>query len=587
MMSSLRWMSAVLSLSMSVFSMAQPPASEAPTKSPAAFTNRTDLVLVPVIVTDGKGRHVSGLKEGAFSLEENGKPQTLSVFEEVVSRRIEPGTAAPEMPGFTNYAAGDTQPRSMTILVLDLLNTPFLDQAETRSELIKYLSKSLPNDEPITVLGIDSQGLRQLHSFTTDTKVLIAALSKVKGKVSLTETNDTALDSTTPSASLSSLLNPELEGTVDQFDAFFSEAMTDFAAMDQRDATRRTLAALNQIAQAYSGIPGRKAVLWATAGFPFMIDDSSAINYMGLEMVKSYQQTWRALMSANIAIYPVDVQGALQRYSNRSFYPFTTANGSSSSRGGPTSASDINQRNLRQWNRALPYDRHQQQQSTLLAFAAATGGTACLNLSDLAKCFENATVDSSSYYMLGFYLSPDDLKQGWRHLKVQAAASGAHVRAREGFYVGGPPKDDEQTRRAALVAALTSPVEYTGVPMNVQWTGQDLPKTAAKDKTVKMLAADFSVTLPASLFSGEGPQSGMMDLLFTAIAFDNKGKSVGEITREMTGKLKPESIARIRREGFNFQSAIDYPEGTKEVRFAIRNNATGQIGTVIAPVISH
>jgi hypothetical protein len=183
--------------------------------------------------------------------------------------------------------------------------------------------------------------------------------------------------------------------------------------------------------------------------------------------------------------------------------------------------------------------------------------------------------------LLGFYLSPDDRKPGWRKLKVEVTEKGTHVRAREGFYVGEPPKEDEQARKAAMAVALTSPVEFTGVPMNVQWTGRTASDPAVNDKAI---SAKFSVTIPASLFVLEGTGGGIIDLMFSAIAFDDRGKAVAEITRSLTGKLEPESIAQIRRDGFRFQGEIDYPARTKEVRFVVRNNTSGDIGSIIAPV---
>jgi len=43
---------------------------------------RTDLLLVPVVVTDDSGSPVVGLPKNAFAVEENGKPRTLTLFEE-------------------------------------------------------------------------------------------------------------------------------------------------------------------------------------------------------------------------------------------------------------------------------------------------------------------------------------------------------------------------------------------------------------------------------------------------------------------------------------------------------------------------
>src|SRR5271156_2883099 len=49
------------------------------------FTARSELVLIPTLVTDKSGNHISGLKKEDFTVLENGTPQTISTFEEVTS----------------------------------------------------------------------------------------------------------------------------------------------------------------------------------------------------------------------------------------------------------------------------------------------------------------------------------------------------------------------------------------------------------------------------------------------------------------------------------------------------------------------
>ena len=46
----------------------------------AVISVRTELVTVPVIVTDGRGRHVSGLRQDDFRVYEDGRPQPIAVF---------------------------------------------------------------------------------------------------------------------------------------------------------------------------------------------------------------------------------------------------------------------------------------------------------------------------------------------------------------------------------------------------------------------------------------------------------------------------------------------------------------------------
>ena len=49
------------------------------------FTSRTELVLIPTLVTDKSGAHVGGLKKEDFAVFENGSPRQIATFEEITS----------------------------------------------------------------------------------------------------------------------------------------------------------------------------------------------------------------------------------------------------------------------------------------------------------------------------------------------------------------------------------------------------------------------------------------------------------------------------------------------------------------------
>ena len=78
---------------------------------PTTFKAGSDVVLVPVTVRDASGAPVTGLTKDAFSVSESGKPQTITVFEEVhTATGAQPGTGKPNL--FTNEISGDTQPQT-------------------------------------------------------------------------------------------------------------------------------------------------------------------------------------------------------------------------------------------------------------------------------------------------------------------------------------------------------------------------------------------------------------------------------------------------------------------------------------------
>ena len=154
---------------------AQQPGTAAP-----SFKAQADVVLVPVIVRDGSGAPVSGLQKADFTVLESGKPQGLSVFEEVRTKAsAQPARVAEGV--FTNTYAGDSDPQRVTIIALDTVNTPFPDQAYARHQILKFLSRNLDAHQPIALVAITTNGVHMLHDFTTDSASLIAALKGVAG----------------------------------------------------------------------------------------------------------------------------------------------------------------------------------------------------------------------------------------------------------------------------------------------------------------------------------------------------------------------------------------------------------------------
>jgi VWFA-related protein len=236
-----------------------PPQALGPTdNSPAAtFRSRTDLVLVPVVVRDHKGNHLPGLTKDAFRLQENGKDQTISVFEEVHPPAAEAKPSLAPDRGYSNLPFDNAHQLRYTILVIDLLNTSLFQRADAKENLSKFLAKGVTADQPVSLLCITSKGLKQVQPFSTDPKALIETLKKLD-------------------------VGPE-------------------SIMAR---TNRVIGAINQIrdiAQAYAGIPGRKTLIFAAGFMPELTSEAGIIPtspYAG-----DLRRMWAALNNSNIAVY--------------------------------------------------------------------------------------------------------------------------------------------------------------------------------------------------------------------------------------------------------------------------------------------
>ncbi len=544
---------------------AAPPAQAS---QPTTFHAQTELVTIPVVVERG-GQHVTGLKQADFTVEENGHKRDLASFEEVTPSAT--GYQLPPQPAaqYTNFIPPDQGVRRINIVVLDLLNSPFSRQWDTRRKLMKFLAEHVNDPAPTSLLALNGRGLRQIHSFTTDTNDLIAALKKVETTMSVQD-QEAAAATVDPESSnpLDSTSTDPATQAAQLLEILQERADAVYNVFRDRTATLTTLRALEQIAEAYTGVPGRKSLIWATGGLPFVLNDPDSITGMDTSMQEDYARTWRALNSANIAVYPIDVNGLTgPDLSRRGMQGPNRPVGTRPSRGG-LSAPTPN-----------PINPVQNAQDSMKAFAHETGGRACYNNNDLAECFAHAASDSSQYYLLSYYLPSDDRKPGWHKLKVQVAAQHVEVRARDGFFVGSDIVPKEHSLIQQFDNAAASPIDYTSVPIGVRI--KDVTTAPSGEQKVS-----FVLTIaPNGVLVDTGDNNhAWMDI--AAVAGDEKGRLMRVFGKVVNAHLKPESLAMVQKAGIGYSDVVTLPAGSKitTLRFMVRDDATGKLGTITTPL---
>jgi VWFA-related protein len=501
----------LLVASLSAQQATQPPPQAPDVLSSPILKSRTDLVLVPVVVSDKHGNHIPGLTKDAFRLEENGKDQFVSLFEEVHAEETSQPTA-PTSPdrGYSNLPFDAARELRLTILLLDLLNSTQLQRADGKDDLIKFLNKGLARNQPVSLLCLTPDGLQLVHPFTSDTASLIQALKKF------------------PSG---------------------GERL-----MPRKEAARETLKQFQQIAQAYTGIPGRKTLIFAAGTIPDPQQLATNVYDNRVATLDSFQQTWNNLIDANIAVYPVQLMAwAAVNTGRRGTRPNPPSSG----------------------------------ESTLRQFADATGGNRCLESNEVVKCMAEAVEDSRSYYLLGFSVSPDDRKPGWRDLKVKVSAEHANVRARNGFYFGNPgPANSQPNEHDTEIAALASPLAYSAVPMYVRVLppASTPPPDSTPAAADRKVTVEFLITIPLSSIKIDPGSPNPLDLDVDGIALTRDVREAGEFLRPLRGHPKPEALQEFAREGIKLREKLELPPGFYDVRILARDNNANQIGTVVFPV---
>jgi hypothetical protein len=352
-------------------------------------------------------------------------------------------------------------------------------------------------------------------------------------------------------------MNPNSRANIREFFEAYNEYLQQKANYaTQSAAIEVTLDAMEHIAHALSGIPGRKSLIWLTGSFPLSLNPFSEI--LQGQGAAYLRRTLQALNDANVAVYPVDIRGVIN----------TEATGLDL--GYPTQLSG--QRRNAQNPSNIAEDPTKLRFEAMRSFASSTGGVPFYNNNNVAAGIRNAIDDSAAYYMLGYYRTDKNTDLRWKTVSVKVRGQGLQVRARTGYYAGQP---SDNTTTAELVNAMDSPWDYTGVPISIQWSG-----TPASDGPQKR-KVPFEIMVNAASFDLSRHH---LQLQYAAAVKALDGKTINRWGQTLEGDINPEQEKQIASSGITFRNALSLPAGKYLVRFVVRDDVTGHIGSVLAPL---
>lgn len=75
-----------------------------------------------------------------------------------------------------------------------------------------------------------------------------------------------------------------------------------------------------------------------------------------------------------------------------------------------------------------------------------------------------------------------------------------------------------------------------------------------------------------------------IDLTVTTLAFDSNRKSVASKSEAVATSFQPERLQKILQTGLGIPEKLELPPGKYEIKFAVRDNLSGRIGTVSVPL---
>lgn len=74
-----------------------------------------------------------------------------------------------------------------------------------------------------------------------------------------------------------------------------------------------------------------------------------------------------------------------------------------------------------------------------------------------------------------------------------------------------------------------------------------------------------------------------MSLELVASAVTPKGELVDNVSKTWQGSLKPQTAQTIHKKGVSYSAALRAPPGDLTLRFIVRDNVNGGIGSIVVP----
>jgi len=359
------------------------------------------LVVLDVVVTDGKGHAVRGLKPADFTLYEDGTQQKVSSFTEHAP--VDAAVAAKELVAqklppdvFTNMRpAGNGS--SSTVILMDALDTSLQAQMYLRQQVIEYMKTVQPGTQ-MAIFQLD-MNMHMIQGMTADPDALRTAVNGKRDQIAMT---------------------PLLGGP--------------YAPNYEKQRMKRDILtqSMQNLAQYLSAFPGRKNLIWFTGDIPFDFYGATPGNPFvdETDSIEQFGKMTDALRLNRVAIYPIDARGLRvdPRFSaERSGIP------------PPTAGFGM---------------RDGMEHGYLDEVAEKTGGKAFYNSNGLKEAIAEVVDTGSHFYTLA-YAPTNKLTDGsYRKLKVAMAQQGLHLEYRRGYYaVADTPRPPARMRLAKPVVA--------------------------------------------------------------------------------------------------------------------------------------
>jgi VWFA-related protein len=500
-----------------------PGAVSAPATHPFVFTVNARLVVLDVVVTDKAGKPVDGLTAKDFQIFEDDKPQHIHSLDSPATHTL----SAPSIAAGITAVFDPAQPASfghspVDVLIFDQLNTHFADSSFARRCLHDYLSRQpalLP--QPTTLLTVYDNHFKMLQGFTRDRDALLRAVA---------------------AAPVEYPWKLEVNGKAE------------YGPVERLD---QSLRALEEIAQSYARIPGRKNLIWVGGGFP-TINPTTIDGDDAQEVKDALQHVTDILLDLHVTLYAIDpssTAAGMTEITDSSQAEFLMNAGDALSGGfDPFGAND-------------DFDR----------LGPVTGGRVIRGRNDIGEQIASSADLGAHYYTISYTpSSSSEAAAQYRKIRVVPLRPGLTATTRTGYYSG-----ETQAEKASATAAydLTTAAE-TALPLNgIRVTVEPDSSPHAPPNTYIVHAGAANLT-----WKTKEDGSATAAVYIMAVSLNAKNTMLGHTLHGMKANARPGAnlIDPAKMADFDF-TALPAPKAAT-LRFIVRDNVTGRMGSADLPL---
>jgi VWFA-related protein len=518
----------------------QPPAPPAQ-EADATFSSNTQLVIETVTVRDKSGKSVEGLTSKDFTITEDGAAQAIKFFEyqklpEIpellppqtgdvrVLQKFPKSRITAETPGNTRY-----KDHRLLALYFDMTALPPGDQLRSLDAARKFIRTQMTPADLVAIMLYQGGAVNVLQDFTADrdrlsTIVETIAVGESQG-FDETVTDDSAADT----------------------GAAFGQDDSEFNIFN----TDRQLAALQTAAVMLGQLSEKKSLLYFASG----------IRLNGMDNQAQLHATVNAAIRAGVSFWPIDARGLVANA------PLGDA-----TKGSPGGAG------MYSGTSALAFTGNfQASQDTLWALAGDTGGKALLDNNDLAAGIVQAQKAVSSYYIIGYYTSNQNLDGKFRRIKITLNNGlSASVDFRQGYFAGKTFNkftlaDKERQLEDALM--LGDPITDLTIALEVNY--------------FQLNRAEYYVPIEVKIPGRElalarkgGAERTRIDFILEVK--DDYGSTLQNIRDKVDVKLSDASAAEWAKRPIEYDTGFTLLPCKCTVKFLARDAETGRIGTYLS-----